>query len=112
MSKEGRGVKLYLDDIEGAIQHIKEYVRGLSFGEFAQDQKTIDAIVRNLEILGEAANNIPEELRARYTEVPWEKMVSMRNKVSHEYFGVDLSILWKTIEEDIPELKRLMAQIQ
>lgn len=103
MSK--RDPALYLQDIKDAIRRIEDYTRDLSFDDFCSDQKTIDAVIRNLEIIGEAANRLPENDRATYPSVPWEEMVGMRNKIIHEYFGVDLEILWATVKEDIPNLK-------
>ena len=72
---------------------------------------TIDAVVRNLEIIGEAANNIPEETTDKYPEIPWREMISMRNKVLHEYFGVDEEILWQTITNDLPPLKKQLKNL-
>lgn len=103
MSK--RGPKLYLQDILTSINNIEEYVKGMTFNAFVRDDKTMHAVVRNFEIIGEAAKNMPPELITKYPDVPWKEMVSMRNKVLHEYFGVDTEILWKTIQEDIPSLK-------
>ncbi len=77
----------------------------MTFEVFIRDNKTMHAVVRNFEIIGEAAKNMPQELIAKYPEIPWKEMVSMRNKILHEYFGVDTEILWKTIQEDIPSLK-------
>lgn len=103
MSK--RTPKLYLQDILTSVNNIEEYVQEMTQEVFVNDKKTIDAVVRNLEIIGQAARNIPSEITAKYPEIPWKEMVSMRNKVLHEYFGIDLDILWKTIKEDIPRLK-------
>lgn len=110
MSK--RNVPLYLEDIKGSIKRIEGYTKRLSFNSFSKDEKTVDAVIRNLEIIGEAANNIPKEIKVNYPDIPWEKMISMRNKIIHEYFGVDLDILWATIKEDIPELKRKIRKIR
>jgi len=101
--------RLYLEDILTSISRIEEYTEGLSFENFKKDQKTLDAVVRNLEIIGEAARNIPESFSEKHGKLPWREMVSMRNKVIHEYFGIDISILWQTIKEDLPGLK---VQIQ
>lgn len=103
MSK--RAALLYLQDILTSVKNIEEYIQGLNFEEFIKDQKTIDAVVRNFEIIGEAARNIPQDLTSKYPDLPWSKMISMRNKVMHEYFGIDEEILWKTIQEDLPGLK-------
>lgn len=103
MSK--REAQLYLDDIIQSIAHIEQYTAGLSFEDFSKDAKTIDAVVRNFEIMGEAAARLPEEFTERYSIVPWSALIGMRNKVIHEYFGIDPEIIWKTIQEDIPKLK-------
>ena len=103
MSK--RTPKLYLQDILTSINNIEEYVQGMTFEAFTRDNKTVHAVVRNFEIIGEAAKNMPQELITKYPEMPWKEMISMRNKILHEYFGVDTEILWKTIQEDIPPLK-------
>lgn len=109
MSK--RTITLYLNDITDAITKIESFTRSMSFEMFKADAKTIDAVIRNLEIIGEAAKNLPEEFRNQYTNVPWTMMVGMRNKVIHEYFGVDITILWKTIEDDIPVLKQELQSV-
>lgn len=107
-----RPAELYLQDILDAIASIEAYVRGYSYEDFFEDRKTADAVVRNLEIIGEAAGNMPRDVTGRYPEVPWAKMVGMRNKVIHEYAGVDLSILWQTIGEDLSPLKTHIEKIR
>ena len=102
---------LYLQDILTSLLRIEDYTRNLSFDDLNDDWKTIDAVVRNLEILGEAARNMPEELVEEYPDIPWSRMISMRNKVLHEYFGVDLVILWKTIQEDLPFLRKQIKEM-
>lgn len=82
MSK--RTLKLYLEDILTSVERIKDYTKNLSKEDFSKDQKTIDAVVRNIEILGEATRNIPEDFKEKHSELPWSKMISMRNKVIHE----------------------------
>lgn len=104
MSK--RQPALYLQDIITSINKIEQYIQGLTYEAFSQNNQIIDAVVRNLEIIGEATRNIPKETLDKYADIPWEKMVSMRNKVLHEYFGVDIKILWQTIKEDLPKLKK------
>lgn len=101
-----RDIDLYLEDIKSSIGKIQSYTKDLSFNEFSQDGKTIDAVVRNLEIIGEAVRNIPAEIRIKYPKIPWKEITGTRDKVIHEYFGVDLEILWQTAKEDIPALKK------
>lgn len=96
----------YLQDIAESISDILEFVKDFTFEEFEQDKKTTYAVVRAFEIIGEAAKNIPEEIRRRYSGVNWKKMANMRNRIIHEYFGIDLSIVWETIRQDIPDLRR------
>lgn len=102
---------LYLQDILSSIISIEDYTKDLSFSDFSNDKKTIDAVVRNFEIIGEAARNMPEEILIKYPDLPWNKMISMRNRIMHEYFGVDLDILWKTKEEDLNSLKEQIIDI-
>ncbi len=103
-----RDYKLYITDIKESIARIEEYTRDFSFENFKDDHKTIDAVIRNFEIIGEAAANLPEEFTEKYSEIPWGKIIGMRNKVVHEYFGVDPAIIWKTLQEDIPRLKEML----
>lgn len=109
MSK--REPHLYLQDILNSVNKIEKYIEGITIEEFNKDEEKIDAVVRNLEIIGEAARNIPQEIIEKHPEIPWEKMVSMRNKVLHEYFGVDEEILWQTVTEDLPFLKEQLQRL-
>ena len=106
-----RDARLYLDDIVEAIQRIEEYSQHPDLDSFKKDRKSVDAIVRNFEIMGEAVNKIPSALRNRYPDIPWTEMLGMRNKLIHEYFGVDTEILWKTIKENIPQLHAQLRKI-
>lgn len=106
-----RSVDLYLQDIIECVDLIAEYTAGVSREEFFEDQKLVDAIVRRLGIIGEAAKQLPEDFRTAHPDVPWESMIGMRNKILHEYFGVDEAILWKTIQEDLPPLQTLIATL-
>lgn len=107
MSKQSTLV--YLRDIDQAIEKIQSYTRAMSFEAFREDARTIDAVVRNIEIIGEAASHVPKEIQARYPVVPWKLIAGARNKMVHEYFGIDLEIVWKTVQEDLPILKEQIS---
>ena len=109
MSK--RPIELLLSDIRQAIDRIEEYIENLSFDGFSDDGKSVDAVVRNLEIIGEAANRLPEEFKERYSEIEWHKVVGLRHRIVHEYFGIDLEIVWQILRRDLPELKKKIVQI-
>lgn len=94
----------YLEDLLDALQKAEQFVAGMSFEEFAEDEKTVFAVIRALEVVGEAAKKIPEGVRQKYGAVPWRDMGRMRDKLIHHYFGVDLRVVWKTVEEDVPAL--------
>lgn len=102
---------MYLLDIVTSINKIADYTKGLSYDKFANDSKTVDAVVRNLEIIGEAARHISPGLVVAHQDIPWMRMVGMRNKILHEYFGVDEEILWETIQQDLPELKTKIEKL-
>jgi uncharacterized protein with HEPN domain len=100
-----------IEDIIEALDRIFQYVQGLDYNSWLKDQKTIDAVIRNLEIIGEAAANVPQEIQDQYTDIPWYQMKGMRNILIHEYFGVDNEVIWKTIQEDLPILKTKMQDL-
>jgi uncharacterized protein with HEPN domain len=106
-----RNWEFRLEDINEALELIEEYVINLDFTSWTKDRKTIDAVIRNLEIIGEAANHIPDSIQEKYSEIPWSQMKGMRNLLIHEYFGVDSDVLWRTIQEDLPRLKIQVEEI-
>jgi len=111
MNEKKRDWKLFLEDILEGIDRITRYVSRFSFEKFAEDEKTIDAVIRNLEVIGEASKNIPDEIRNKYHEIPWKSIVGLRNVMVHEYFGLDLENIWKIIREDLPPLKGKIKEI-
>lgn len=96
--------RLRLEDILEAIAKIERYTAGMTFENFGADEKTVDAVLRNLEVIGEAARHVPENVRQEFLDIPWDKMRGIRNVVIHEYFGVSLPIIWQTIKHDLPPL--------
>lgn len=108
--------KEFLSDILEAIRRIKAYTAGMTYETFLQDTKTQDAVVRNLEIIGEAVKNLSEEMRHRYSAVPWKSMAGVRDRLIHHYFGVSLDVVWGivTVELDgvasgVEQIRREMA---
>jgi len=100
-----RDVALLIEDIISAIGKIERYSAGLSREGFLADEKTIDAVARNLEIIGEAARNVPDDFAAAHPEVPWQRIAGLRNRIVHDYFGLDLDIIWQILQADLPQLK-------
>ena len=100
-----RKSSLYIKDILEAISKIEEFTEGMSFEDFIKDDKTSSAVIRKLEIIGEAVKQLPQEVRGRFREIPWSAMAKTRDKIIHFYHGVDHDIIWKIIKEDLPPLK-------
>jgi uncharacterized protein with HEPN domain len=98
------------EDMREAIRRIEQYTAGLDQTTFAANQLVIDAVIRNLTVIGEAARGVPGEVEAQYAELPWMEMRGMRNLVVHEYFGVDVAILWQTLRDDLPGLVPLLER--
>jgi uncharacterized protein with HEPN domain len=106
-----REYKDYILDVYNSIEEIEKFVDGFSFDKFQNDKKTIYAVVRAIEIIGEAAKNIPPSIKKKYDKIKWTKLKGMRNRLIHEYFGVNIKVVWKTIKEDIPELKKTILEL-
>ncbi len=94
----------YLNDILNSINETSEFTLGMTFDEFLKDKKTINAVIRSLEVIGEASRKISDDLKTQSPDLPWKRMAGMRNKLIHEYFGVDLEIVWAVVKEDLPPL--------
>ena len=105
-----RDFEVYLEDIRQAIGKIKSYTAGLDRTAFDHDDRTIDAVIRNLQIIGEAAKMIPESLRADYPIVEWKKIAGLRDILAHQYFEVDLDIIWDVLQNKLPELDRELGE--
>lgn len=102
---------MYLEDMNLAMERIAEYIYGYSFIKFKQDYKTVDAVIRNFEVIGEASKKLPKYFKEKHTEVPWSEMYLLRNKVSHEYFGIDYEIIWDVATNYLPENKKQVESI-
>ena len=100
-----------INDILAAISSVDTYTAGMTYETFIADRKTVDAVVRNLIIIGEASVHIPDETCSEYAEIPWKDMRAMRNFVVHEYFGVSDKILWDTVQIDLPPLVPVLKEI-
>jgi len=103
--------KIYLNDIIECIGKIQNYTAGLLLVDFCNDAKTIDAVIRNLEIIGEAARRLPEEIRIKFPDVEWHKIISLRNILIHEYPGIDLETIWNIIESKLSQLEKQIKKI-
>ncbi len=100
-----------LRDILDTIEKVEQFIDGVDFDAFLKDDKTAFAVIRGLEIIGEAAKNIPRASRNKYPAIPWKDIAGMRDKLIHQYFGVNLQLVWKTLQEDLAPLKTGIAQM-
>ena len=106
-----RNYRLYVEDILQCVDKIDEFIGSMDFDAFVCDEKTNSAVIRKLEIIGEASKRIPKSITQKYKELPWKDMARMRDKISHDYFGINFKIVWKVIKERLPEIKPLLSEI-
>ena len=106
-----RDYTLYLKDILAAIESIEIFIAEMDLDTFQKDDKTTSAVLRKLEIIGEAVKQIPDEIRLKHSQVPWKEMAGMRDKLIHFYFGIDYHLVWKAITERLPQVKQEIQKI-
>ena len=107
-----KDLKILLEHIIESIILIEEYIKGKNKTDFLESTQLQDSVIRRIEVIGEAIKNIPNEIKETYTFIPWKKIIGMWDILIHQYFGVDLSLTWEVIKEDIPELKKQIISIK
>jgi uncharacterized protein with HEPN domain len=106
-----RDLRDYLQDILDAVNDIERFVTDMSYEQFIKDKKTLNAVVRSIEVIGEASKRLPLSLKAKNSELPWKEITGMRDKLIHAYFGMDTETIWKTVKENIPQLKQTIKKM-
>jgi len=102
----------YIEDIIDSMRKARSFTAGMEWESFSKDDKTLFAVIRAIEIIGEASKKIPQDVKARYPDIPWQDMAGMRDKLIHEYFGADHKTIWDTVIKDIPALLPLFEKIK
>ncbi len=111
MSTANREYILYLEDMLESMMRIEEYLGELEFGKFKMNYLVVDATIRNFEIIGEASMNVPLNIQEKYPEIPWKKMVGLRNLIAHHYFGIDYEMIWEIVKNNLPQNRIDLAGI-
>jgi uncharacterized protein with HEPN domain len=106
-----RDPDLLIQDILEAVRKIDRFIAGLDHSAFLRDERTVDAVVRNLEVLGEAAKQLPDDFTSRHPNIPWNQIAGLRNRIVHDYFGLDLNIIWQIVHHDLPRLKAQLEKL-
>jgi uncharacterized protein with HEPN domain len=106
-----RNVLVYIKDILQNMRDAEQFIQGMTYEQFVADKKTMNAVLRSIEVIGEAAQRVPDDVRAQYPQIPWKEMAGMRDKVIHLYFSVDNETVWLVVKERIPSLQPLLEQI-
>ncbi|MBI3331226.1 MAG: DUF86 domain-containing protein [Candidatus Omnitrophica bacterium] len=110
MSK--RPIPLLRDDMWEAIERIERYTSDVTRETFVNDEKTADAVVRNLEVVGEAAHRLPEQFKGQHAEITWPQIIGLRHRIVHDYFGIDLALVWQILQQDLPAFKSKLRQLR
>ena len=106
-----REIRFYLDDILESINLIEEYAKNLSLNEFEENLLVQDAVCRRFEVIGESVKNLPKSFRGKYPDIPWREIAGFRDVLTHAYFNVVVSRIWKVVKKDLPEFKKQIAKI-
>jgi len=104
--------RIFIEHILESIERIGEHIKGITKNQFGNSIKTQDAVIRRIEVIGEAVKNIPDGVKKKHPDVPWKKIAGMRDILIHEYFGVDLELTWKVVKEDIVDLKKKILKVK